>query len=148
MGFEGCIRIHQVEEGRKGIANGENSKAKRGRCIEHGLEVKVPSTGFGHHCLCDVSGPRSPSAHRCSASHLGPEGLAGCTAGPGGGMSSSCNTICHHAPSSAEASFKGRPGKEESDMSQSDKEAPPNPRPSTASRGQARGLSSQEVFTV
>lgn len=147
MGFEGCIRVRQVE-GRKGIANGENSKAKRGRCIEHGLEVKAPSTGFGHHCLCDVSGPRPPSAHRCSASHLCPEGLAGCKAGPGRGMSSSCNTICHHAPGSAEASFKGHPGKEDSDMSRSDKEAPPNPCPSHSLSRPGQGSRSQEVFTV
>lgn len=75
-----------MEEGRKGIANGESSKAKR-KCIEHGLEVKALSTGLGHHCLCDASGPRLLSAHivapRRSASHLDPEGPAGCKAGPG-----------------------------------------------------------------
>lgn len=37
MGFEGCIRGHQVEQGRKGITNGENSKTKRGRYMEHRL---------------------------------------------------------------------------------------------------------------
>lgn len=83
-----------MEEARKGIVTGENSKAKTGGCVEHGLEVKAPSTGLGHHCWCDASGPRPPSAHRCPASHSGPEGLAGCKAGPGGGMSSSCDTIC------------------------------------------------------
>ena len=54
-----------------------------------------------------------------------------------GGMNSSCNTICHQVPSSVEASFKGHPRKEDSDMSRSDKEALPNPLPSH-SLGKAR----------
>lgn len=129
-----------MEEGRKGIANGESSKAKRKvhRTWARG-QGTVHQTWSSLLVRCFWS--QTPLSPHCCPQALSltlrPRGAGRMQSWARGEMSSSCNTICHQVPSSAEASFRGRPGTEGSDMSRSDKEAPPNPCPSH-SLGKAR----------